>query len=205
MRDIEFIFDFGSPNAYLVHKVISDVEARVGARITYVPALLGGIFKATGNASPMVTMAGIKNKSEYANLETERFIARHNLTDVFKFNPNFPVNSLLMMRVATAARNTPELYHQVIHCLFDAMWLEPKKMDSPEVIAEVLTQAGLPAQQLLDAAAMPENKQALINTTQSVVARGVFGSPSFFVGSELYFGKDKLRDVEEAYLNGVGV
>lgn len=200
MSDIEFIFDFGSPNAYLAHKVIPRIEARIGASITYVPALLGGIFKATGNASPMVTMAGIKNKGEYANLETQRFIAKHELAEVFQFNPNFPVNTLLMMRMATATRNDPEIYPQLINCLFDGMWLEPRKMDDPEVVAAVLEQSGLPARDLIAAAAQPDNKQTLMDTTNSVVARGVFGSPSFFVGDELYFGKDKLRDVEESYL-----
>lgn len=201
MMTIEFIFDFGSPNAYLAHKVIPDIEARLETKIRYVPALLGGIFKATGNASPMVTMASIKNKGEYANLETQRFIEKHGLAGEYQLNPHFPVNTLLMMRIAVSSMHDASLYETLIAILFDAMWREPQKMDDPEIVLKVLAAAGLPGERLLESAAEPQNKQALIELTESAVARGVFGSPSFFVGDELYFGKDKLRDVEEAYLH----
>lgn len=200
MPTFEFIYDFGSPNAYLAHKVIPAVEARLGIKVIYTPALLGGIFKATGNASPMVTLAGIKNKGEYAALETERFIKQHDLAGLYNANTHFPVNTLLMMRMAAATRQQPERYQQLIHCCFDAMWLHGKKMDDPEVVATALTACDLPAESLLAAAAEPENKQALIQLTEAAVQRGVFGSPSFFVGDELFFGKDKLRDAEEAFL-----
>lgn len=192
---VEFHFDFGSPNAYLSHLVIPAIEKRTGVRFRYVPVLLGGVFKATNNASPAVTLQGIKNKPEYQQLEMRRFLARHGITS-FKPNPHFPVNTLQIMRGAIAAgrlgcfeRYTDEVYRH--------MWSEPKKMDEPDVIRAALEESGLPADELIAAMKDPDVKAELIANTEDSVARGVFGSPSFFVGSELFFGKDRLRDVEE--------
>jgi 2-hydroxychromene-2-carboxylate isomerase len=197
---VEFLFDFGSPNAYLAHKVIPETEKRTGEQFAYVPVLLGGIFKLTNNKPPMVAFGGIRNKMDYEMLETRRFIARHNLTQ-FTFNPHFPVNTLALMRMAVAAERNGVL-PRYVEAAFHHMWEAPKKMDDPDVIRTALSESGLDADRLIAAAQTDEVKQALMANTQNAVERGVFGSPSFFVGDELYFGKDRLRDVEEEILRG---
>jgi 2-hydroxychromene-2-carboxylate isomerase len=191
----EFLFDFGSPNAFLAHRVIPDIEKRTGVKFAYVPVLLGGIFKATGNQSPVQAFGHIKNKLAYEQLETQRFIRRHGISG-FQFNPFFPVNTLNLMRMAVAAQNEGMLA-RYMDAIFHHMWLEPKKMDDPEIVKTALTQSGLdPA--LLERAQAPDVKAALIANTENAVARGAFGIPTFFVDSEIFFGKDRLRDVEEA-------
>jgi 2-hydroxychromene-2-carboxylate isomerase len=192
---VDFLFDFGSPNAYLAHRVIPAIEARTGATFTYVPALLGGIFKATGNRSPMEAFGGIRNKLAYEGLETKRFVARHGLSR-YRQNPNFPVNTLTMMRGAFAAQDLG-VFEPYVETCFAAMWEDGKKMDDPAVIAETLGAAGLPAQRLLELTQDQSVKDRLMASTTAAVERGVFGSPTFFVGEEMFFGKDRLRDVEE--------
>lgn len=195
---VEFHFDFGSPNAYLAHLVIPDIEWRTGVSFEYVPVLLGGVFKATGNTSPVESLHGVRNKAEYAALETRRFIERHALKDRYRWNPDFPVNTLQIMRGGVAARRLDaDTYRHYVDTVFEAMWRYPRKLDEPEIITETLRGAGLPAGDLVAAMRDPEVKEALYDNTQRAVERGVFGSPSFFVGDELYFGKDKLREVEE--------
>lgn len=196
MANPEFLFDFGSPNAYLAHKVLPDIEARTGAKFDYVPVLLGGVFKLTGNQSPMAAFGHIKNRLEYQQLETRRFIARHGL-DAFQFNPHFPVNTVLIMRGAVAAQMEGALAAYV-DAVFHHMWEAPKKMDDPAVVAAALTGSGLDAAKLLAMAQSQPVKDRLLANTEAAVARGVFGSPSFFVGADLYFGKDRLADVEDA-------
>ena len=191
----EFHFDFGSPNAYLSHLVIPGIEARTGVAFAYVPVLLGGVFKATNNVSPMVSLQGIKNKPAYQRLETERFVRQHGI-DEYRANPHFPVNTLQIMRGAVFAARENFLADYV-NAVFRHMWAEPKKMDDADVIAAALAESGLPADRIMAGIQQPEVKAALIANTESSVQRGVFGSPSFFVGDELFFGKDKLRDVEE--------
>ena len=203
MSAFEFIYDFGSPNAYLVHKVVPGVEERLKTKVVYSPILLGGVFKATGNASPAVTLAGIKNKGEYQSIETQRFVKKYGLAGSYAPNPHFPVNTLTMMRIAVSVRDQ-DVYAPLIECFFKAMWEDAKKMDEPEIINDALTAAGLPATELMDLATVPENKQALIEATETAVNRGVFGAPSILVGDELFFGKDKLRDAEEEYLEQNG-
>jgi 2-hydroxychromene-2-carboxylate isomerase len=195
-RTLEFIFDFGSPNAYLAWKALPAILARTGASLTVTPALLGGIFKATGNSAPMVAFGGVKGKLAYENLEMRRFIEKHGLT-AFRFNPHFPVNTLGIMRglVAAQAAGAGDAYLDVV---LRAMWEEGRKMDDPEVIAATLTNAGLAAAALLAAAQTQPVKDALAASTAAVVERGVFGIPTFFVGSEMFFGKDRLGQVEEA-------
>ena len=195
---VEFLFDFGSPNAYLAHKVIPAIEARTGARFTYVPVLLGGVFKATGNRSPMEAFAGIPAKLAYEALERNRFVARHGLTR-FAANPHFPVNTLAVMRGAVAAR-TLGVFEPYVEAVFAAMWEEGRKMDDPGVIAEALSAAKLPAERLIALAQERAIKDELAANTGDAVDRGVFGSPSFFVRDALYFGKDRLDDVEAAIL-----
>ena len=200
MAKVEFLFDFGSPNAFLSHRVIPEIEKRTAASFEYVPVLLGGIFKATGNQSPMQAFGHIKNKLAYENLETQRFIRRHHIAD-FKFNPFFPVNTLNLMRMAVAAQNEGIL-PRYMDAVFHHMWIAPKKMDDPGVVAAALSESGLdPA--LLERAQAPEVKAKLIANTENAVARGAFGIPTFFVGEAIYFGKDRLRDVEEAIRESV--
>ena len=191
---VEFHFDFGSPNAYLSHRVIPAIEARTGAPFEYVPVLLGGVFKATGNVSPAVSLQGIQNKPEYTALETRRFLSRHGIDD-FRGNPHFPVNTLGIMRGAIAARREG-CFDRYVDEVFRHMWCDPKKMDDPDVIRAALEESKLPVDALVEGMQDPAVKQELIANTEDSVARGVFGSPSFFVGGELFFGKDKLDDVE---------
>ncbi len=198
MDAIEFHFDFGSPNAYLAHRVIPDIEKRTGARFRYVPVLLGGVFKATNNRSPAEAFRDIPNKRAFMERETERFLARHGITD-FRRNPFFPVNTLTIMRGAVAAQRAG-CFERYVEVVFRNMWSEPKKMDEPEVIRAVLEENGLEGQRLLELAQSPEVKQELVRNTEASVARGTFGSPTFFVGNEMFFGKDQLRDVEEEFL-----
>ena len=191
----QFLFDFGSPNAFLGHEAIPAIERRIGVKFEYFPILLGGIFKATNNRSPVETLAGIKNKPEFQALETERFLRRFNVRP-YTLNPFFPVNTLNLMRAAIAARSEG-VFEKYVDAVFHHMWVEPKKMDDPDVAMRALTASGLDAAKLFARAQEPEVKAKLIENTQSAVERGAFGSPTFFVGKEMFFGKEQLREVEE--------
>jgi len=197
---VEFHFDFGSPNAYLSHRVIPAIVQRTGAAFRYVPVLLGGVFKATGNRSPGEAFAGIRGKLEYERLETERFLRRHGITG-FVRNPFFPVNTLRIMRGAVAAEMDGTL-PRYVDVVFHHMWEVPKKMDEPGVIRAALDESGLDGAAILARAEDAAVKQRLIANTEASVARGTFGSPTFYVGEEMWFGKDRLRDVEEAIAGG---
>ena len=190
----QFLFDFGSPNAYLAHRVIPAIEARTGAKFDYIPVLLGGVFKATGNRSPMEAFGHIPAKLAYEGKERDRFVARHRLTR-FAANPHFPVNTLAIMRGAVAAERLGAA-SAYIEAVFVAMWEQGRKMDDPAVIGAALTAAGLPAQEIFALTQDQAVKDTLAANTSGAVERGIFGSPSFFVGDELYFGKDRLVDVE---------
>jgi len=192
---VEFHFDFGSPNAYLSHLVIPEIERRQGVRFEYVPVLLGGVFKMTGNRSPGESLAGIKNKPQYQQLETQRFLRQHGITR-FKHNPFFPVNTLMIMRGSVAAQKLG-LFERYVDEVYKHMWSEPRKLDDPAVLRAALIESALPADELFELAQTPEVKNGLLASTQRSVERGTFGSPTFFVGDEIFFGKDKLRDVEE--------
>jgi 2-hydroxychromene-2-carboxylate isomerase len=191
----QFMFDFGSPNAFLSHEAIPAIEQRTGVKFEYVPVLLGGIFKATNNKSPAETLAGVKNKPEFNALETERFVKRFGVRP-YAPNPFFPVNTLNLMRTAVAAQ-LEGVFEKYVEAAFHHMWVEPKKMDDPDVAARALTASGLDGAKLLARGQEPEVKARLIANTQSAVERGVFGSPTFFVGKEMFFGKEQLREVEE--------
>ena len=195
---VEFHFDFGSPNAYLSHKVIPRIVARTGVPIRYIPVLLGGVFKLTGNQSPLSAFKGIKNKNEYMRLEMQRFLRQHAITQ-FHMNPHFPVNTVQIMRAAIAAERDGVL-HAYVDAVFHHMWEAPKKMDDAEVIRAALDQSGLDGARLLARAQDQDVKDELLQMTEASVARGTFGSPTFFVGSEMYFGKDRLREFEEQIL-----
>lgn len=193
MTTIEFLYDFGSPNAYLVHRALEDMGE---VEFRYVPVLLGGVFKATGNQSPMQAYGHIAAKRDYDFLEMRRFMARHDITN-FRMNRHFPVNTLLAMRGAVAAERLgcSEAY---IEAMMAGMWEQGLKLDDPAVWAGALTAAGLDAAALGAAVQDPEVKAALVANTEAAVARGVFGIPTFFLGEEMWFGKDRLRDVLEA-------
>lgn len=191
----QFMFDFGSPNAFLSHEAIPAIEKRTGAKFEYVPILLGGIFKATNNKSPAETLAGVKNKREFHGIETERFVRRFGVKP-YTMNPFFPVNTLNLMRAAVAAQ-LEGVFAEYVEAAFHHMWVEPKKMDDPEIAAKALAASGLDAAKLLTRSQEPDVKAKLIANTQSAVERGAFGSPTFFVGKEMFFGKEQLREVEE--------
>jgi 2-hydroxychromene-2-carboxylate isomerase len=192
---VEFHFDFGSPNAYLAELVLPAIEQRTGVKFDYVPVLLGGVYKATGNLSPAESLRGIKNKPEYNALETERFLRRHKITK-FKMNPFFPVNTLTLMRGAVAA-GFEGMFDSYFRAAYHHMWVEPKKMDDPQVFRDAFLASGLDIDRIIARAQQDDVKKKLIENTNSAVARGTFGSPTFFVGDEIYFGKDSLPDLEE--------
>jgi 2-hydroxychromene-2-carboxylate isomerase len=175
--------------------VIPSIEKRTGVKFEYVPVLLGGIFKLTGNSSPAEYLRGIKNKPDFAKRETERFVRRHGIT-TYKSNPFFPVITLMLMRGAIAAQ-LEGVFDAYFKAAYHHMWEEPKKMDDPKILREALISSGLDADRLMARAQEPEVKNRLLALTQNAVDRGAFGSPSFFVGNEMFFGKDQLRDVEE--------
>ncbi|MDA1369770.1 MAG: 2-hydroxychromene-2-carboxylate isomerase [Proteobacteria bacterium] len=194
----EFHFDFGSPNTYYCHQVIPEIEARTGCKIEYFPILLGGIFKATNNKSPMEQFAGVKNKNEYNALETTRFKLKHGISR-FKMNVHFPVNTLHIMRGAIYAQHH-DFYKEYIDAMYCSMWEQGLNMSDPDVILQALNDAGLPAAAIIAGSADPAIKQELIDNTNASVERGSFGAPTFYVGEEIFFGKDRLREVEEALL-----
>ena len=198
MTTVEFHFDFGSPNAYLSHLAIPQIEQRTGARFDYIPVLLGGVFKATNNVSPAVSLQGVRNKPEYSQIETRRFLAAYGVP-AYERNPHFPVNTLQIMRGAVFAKSR-DYFAAYVDAVYRHMWREPKKMDELPVIEAALAESGLPVAEILAGAQDAAVKQALIANTEASVARGTFGSPTFFVGDEIYFGKDRLRDVEEEVL-----
>lgn len=200
MDEPVFYFDFGSLNAYLAWRLLPGIEQRTGARFEQVPVLLGGIFKATGNRSPVEAYAGIPAKLAYEFREIDRFVARHGI-DEFHMNPHFPVNTLMLMRGAVAAE-AMELQEAYVAAIFHFMWEDPRKLDDPHVLEAALEEAGLPAEELIELAGDQNVKDELIANTREAVEQGVFGLPSFIVGGELFFGKDRLRDVEEAILGG---
>jgi 2-hydroxychromene-2-carboxylate isomerase len=199
---VEFLFDFGSPNAYLAEVAIPGIEQRTGAKFEYVPILLGGIYKATGNMSPFDSLRGIKNKPEYQALETQRFVRRHNVTK-FRTNPFFPVNTLMLMRCAVAAQSEG-VFEPYFRAAYHHMWEEPKKMDDPEIFRSAFISSGIDIDRIAKRAQDDDVKKRLIELTNDAVSRGAFGSPTFFVGKEMFFGKDQLRDVEESIVEQSG-
>jgi 2-hydroxychromene-2-carboxylate isomerase len=193
---IEFVFDFASPNAYLAYRALPPILERTGAKLDIVPCLLGGIFKATGNKAPFIAFAPIKGKFEYEMLEVRRFVAKNKIAK-FRLNPHFPVNSLTLMRGFIAAREAgcEDAY---LEMGLAGMWEDGLKLDDPAVLANAIDEAGLDSASLLAAAQSEPVKQRLADNTAVAVERGAFGVPTFFVGAEMFFGKDRLLQVEEA-------
>ena len=194
MVDVAFYYDFGSPNAYLVHCVLPELAARTGVEITYTPILLGGLFKLTGNQAPGLAFAHIKGKLAYEQLEFNRFCQRHAI--VFRMNPHFPVNTLNLMRGAIAAQQLG-CGKDYIRSIFHAMWQEPRNMADPEILAATLRSAQLPADAILAGITANEVKAQLQRNTEAAAQLGMFGSPSFMVADQLFFGKERLGQVEE--------
>ena len=199
MKRVEFLYDFGSPNAYLAHKALPEIAARAGAEIVHVPILLGGIFKATGNQSPAAAYAHIPAKLAYEMKEIARFVARHRIA--FRMNPFFPVNTLTLMRGAIAAARLA-VAPRYVDAVFDAMWRSPRNMGDPDTARAAIEEAGLDAAAILALAGDAAVKAELTANTERAAARGVFGAPSFFIGDELWFGKDRLRDLEDHLVSG---
>ena len=194
-KTVDFIFDFGSPNAYFTHKLVPQIEARTGAQFNYIPCLLGGIFKATGNQAPMMAFGHIENKMKYEGLEMERFVARHGLTD-YKFNPHFPINTLMLMRGSVAADMDGYL-PAYIDAMVSGVWEKELKLDDADILRQAYQDAGFDADKLMQQMGEDEVKAKLMANTQDAVARGAFGIPTFFVGDEMFFGKDRLDQLEE--------
>ena len=194
-KEVDFIFDFASPNAYLAYKALPAILARTDARLNVIPCLLGGIFKATDNQAPMVAFAGVKGKLEYEHIEMERFMKKHGIND-FVFNTHFPVNTLLLARGAIAAENDGNLT-EYVEAGLKHMWEDSRKMDDAEVFVAAMTEAGFDGAKLLECTQDREVKAKLIANTEAAVSRGAFGIPTFFVGEEMFFGKDRLGQVEE--------
>ena len=193
---IEFIFDFASPNVYLAYRALPSILGHAGARLVITPCLLGGIFKATGNQAPAVAYAGVKGKLDYEMLEIRRFIVKHGL-DKFHFNSNFPANTLILMRGLIAAREAG-VEAGYLEMGLEGLFEEGLKLDDPEVLARRIDSAGLDSASLIAAAQTDRVKLKLADNTAAAVARGVFGVPTFFVGADMFFGKDRLAQVEEA-------
>ena len=193
-KTIELIFDFVSPNAYLVWGPLQDLAERTGAAIEITPVFLGGMHKLTGNAPPFMRDADVKGKNEYAMLEINRFIAKHGLTK-YQMNPKFPFNTVtlqrLLLTVETADR--PKL----IDALNPGIWEDGLDMTDVEVVAKLLTDADYDAKAMLEKTQDPEIKQALMDNTEEAVERGAFGIPTFYVDGEMYFGKERLGQIEE--------
>ena len=202
MVSFEFHFDFGSTNTYMSHRLIPGIEARTGVKCTYVPVLLGGIFKMTNNRSPMEQFGEVKNKPEYLQLEMQRFIAKHGF-DKYQRNPHFPVITVQIIRGALVAQEEG-YYEDYIEAVYVAMWENQLKMDDPEVIRATLDAAGLNGGHILQRITEQPIKDKLITNTQASVDRGAFGSPTFFVGDEMFFGKDRLVEVEEELMRQAG-
>ncbi len=195
-KTVDFIFDFASPNAYLAHRVLYPMAERLGAEVNLIPCLLGGIFKATGNQPPMTAFSGIRGKMEYEMLEMRRFIEKHRLSR-FQMNPHFPINTLTLMRGLVAADLSGEK-NAYVAAVLPAMWEEGENLGDDAVIAKVLSGARLDAGTLLARTREDAVKARLADNTAAAVGRGAFGVPTFFVGDEMFFGKERLGQVEDA-------
>jgi 2-hydroxychromene-2-carboxylate isomerase len=195
-KTIEFWFDFGSPTTYLAHTQLPRLARETGAQLIYKPMLLGGVFKATGNASPVSVPA----KGRWMNRDIARWAARYGVP--FAFNPHFPINTLTLMRgaVGLQMRQSAEVFTRYIDAVFEAMWVQPRNLGDAGELAAVLTKAGLAGEAFAALTADSEVKAALVAQTEEAVARGVFGAPTCFVGDEMFFGQDRLDFVREAAL-----
>jgi len=201
MVDFKFIFDFGSPKTYLVYKLLPGIEKRTNIKAEYVPVLLGGIFKSINNVSPIESFKTVPAKGKYDDLDTARFVKKHNIA--FNFNSNFPINTLNLMRGAIYAQEN-EIFDKYVEVVFKSMWVDNKKMDDLEVIQSVLLENGLPVKEIFEGTQDQKIKDKLIKNTSEAVEKGIFGAPSLLVNNELFFGKETLQDVEELLVKEAG-
>lgn len=192
-RTVEFFFDFGSPTTYLAWTQLPAICANAGATLVYRPILLGGVFQATGNSSPVMVPA----KGKYMLTDLARFAGRYGVP--LNFNPHFPVNTLALMRGAVGLQQRhDEKFEAYVSAMFNAMWVESRNMGDPAVVGKALAKAGIDPQAVLALAADPAVKEALKASTDEAVRRGAFGAPTMFVGDQMFFGQDRLDFVREA-------
>ena len=201
MVEFKFIFDFGSPKTYLVYKLLPEIEKRTNTKAEYVPVLLGGIFKSINNVSPIESFKTVPAKGKYDDLDTARFVKKHNIA--FNFNSNFPINTLNLMRGAIFAQENG-IFDKYVEVIFKSMWVDNKKMDDLEVIQSVLLENGLPVKEIFEGTQDQKIKDKLIKNTSEAVEKGIFGAPSLLVNNELFFGKETLQDVEELLVKEAG-
>jgi len=191
-KTVEFYFDFGSPYSYLAYKALPGIAAAHGAQIVWRPMLLGGVFKASGNHSPIEIPA----KHRWLQLDLKRWAVRYGAA--FSHNPHFPINTLTLMRGAAGMQMRGADFHKYVEAIFHAMWEEPRNLGAPEDLALVLQQAGFDAGDFQSLVNDPAVKEQLKKNTEEAVARGVFGAPTFFVGEEMHWGQDRLEFVAAA-------
>ena len=192
-KTVEFYFDLGSPATYLAYTQLPKICQQTDSQLIFIPILLGGVFKATGNASP----AAIPAKGRYMFQDLDRYAKRYGVP--LKFNPHFPINTLMLMRAVTGMQlRHPERFQAFIDCLFHALWVEGRSLDDLATVASVLTQNGFDPNEVLALTADEEVKATLKDNTEKAVQRGVFGAPSMFVDHQLFFGQDRLDFVLEA-------
>ena len=192
-KTVEFYFDLGSPTTYLAHTQLAKICADTQSELIYIPMLLGGVFKATGNASPAVIPA----KGRYMFQDLDRFAKRYGVQ--LRFNPHFPINTLILMRAVTGMQlHQPQRFADFVDCLFKALWVEGRNLNDPQTIAGVLTENGFDTQEIMALTNDESVKAALKENTEKAIKRGVFGAPSMFIGDQMFFGQDRLDFVEEA-------
>ena len=192
-KSVEFYFDLGSPTSYLAYTQLPKICAETGAELVYRPVLLGGVFQATGNASPIAVPA----KGRYTLIDMTRFARRYGVP--MKMNPHFPINTLTLMRAATGIQlRQPERFEALLACVFKGMWVDALNLGDPAVLGPLLAEAGFDPQELLALTAEQDVKDALKANTEAAIKRGMFGAPTFFVGNEMFFGQDRLDFVREA-------
>ena len=201
MVEFKFIFDFGSPKSYLVYKLVPGIEERTKVKAEYIPVLLGGIFKSINNVSPIEAFKTVPSKGAYDDLDTKRFVKKHDLD--FNFNSNFPINTLNLMRGAVYAQENG-FFEKYVEVVFKSMWVDNKKMDDIEVIQSVLKENELPTKDIFEGTQDQNVKNKLIENTNYAVEQGAFGAPSFLIDGELFFGKETLQDVENLILSKTG-
>jgi 2-hydroxychromene-2-carboxylate isomerase len=194
-KSFQFLFDFGGPNSYLAHKMLPDICARTGAEAVYIPISLGGLFKLTNNQAPFMRYAETPAKRNYEMLEFDRFVKAHALP--FKMNPRFPINSLQLMRGAVAAQHLG-CFAPYVDAVMAAMWEDGADMRDAQIVASVLDAAGLDSAALVAKAEGSAVKAELIANTEDAAKRGAFGVPTFFVGDDIYWGKERLGQLEIA-------
>ncbi len=194
-KSFEFLFDFGGPNSYLAHKMLPELCARTGAEAVYTPILLGGLFKLTNNQAPLMRYAETPAKRNYEMLEFDRFVKAHSIP--FRMNPNFPINSLYLMRGAVAAQHLG-CFMPYVEAIMTAMWEKGLNTGDLDVVRKVLEDAGLDSAAILAKADDPEVKAELAANTEKAADRGAFGVPTFFVGPDMFWGKERLGQVEDA-------